>query len=227
VQVALPTSDFPIVFSEVAGDLAKQLGGAAIIDPEILFNDNLVELKHHKLTRVRKRDYKARDLKPNPTTRDALAALTARPPTEPISIDEKDLIWRFRFYLSKNKKALTKFLRCIAWDEPAEAKQAVELLDQWDKIDVDDALELLGKTFTARAVRSYAVERLNSADADELCLCVALLQLMASLSHPPHIECSLACVFLWIPSLDICSSWCRHSSTNRWSLATVGKRWRP
>lgn len=158
------------MYSEVAGDLAKQLGGAAIIDPEILYHDNLLELKHHKLTREQKRDYRARDLKPNPATRDLLAALTARPPTEPISIDEKDLIWRFRYYLSKDKKALTKFLRCIAWHEPAEAKQALELLEQWDKIDVDDALELLGKTFTARAVRSYAVERLDSADADELCL---------------------------------------------------------
>ena len=79
-----------------------------MMDPETLFHDNLVELKHHKLTRNRKRNFRDRDLKPNPVNRDALAALTSRPPTEPISIDEKDLIWRFRNYLSKDKKALTK-----------------------------------------------------------------------------------------------------------------------
>jgi phosphatidylinositol 3-kinase len=79
----------------------------------------------------------------------------------------------------------TQFLRCIEWDEPAEAKQALELLEKWDPIDVDDALELLGKHFTAREVRSYAVSRLDSADAEELCL--YLLQLVQALKYEPLI----------------------------------------
>lgn len=81
-----------------------------VMDPEILYADNLVENKHKLLTRSRRRGPHDQDLKPNPATRDILAALTTRPSSDPLTSVEKDLIWRFRFYLSKNKKALTKFL---------------------------------------------------------------------------------------------------------------------
>jgi phosphatidylinositol 3-kinase len=36
----------------------------------------------------------------------------------------------------------------------------------WADIDVDDALELLGKEFENRSVRSYAVNQLRKADDD-------------------------------------------------------------
>ena len=83
------------------------------MDPEILYADNLVENKHKLLTRSRRRGPHDQDLKPNPATRDILAALTTRPSSDPLTSVEKDLIWRFRFYLSNNKKALTKFLYCV------------------------------------------------------------------------------------------------------------------
>lgn len=43
------------------------------MDPEILFSDNLVENKHHKLTRSRRQGHFDRDLKPNPVARFVLA----------------------------------------------------------------------------------------------------------------------------------------------------------
>ena len=80
--------------------------------------------------------------------------------------EEKDLLWKFRFYLTRDKRALTKFLKCVIWTDPTEVKQATELLSQWTEVDVDDALELLGPTFRNKAVRAYAVERLRKADDD-------------------------------------------------------------
>ena len=68
--------------------------------------------------------------------RDELEALVKKPPSYVMSIDEKDLIWRFRHYLSKDKKALPKFLRCVNWGNKTEAKQAIELMDKWDQMEV-------------------------------------------------------------------------------------------
>ncbi|CAG8484201.1 3624_t:CDS:2 [Diversispora eburnea] len=78
------------------------------------------------------------------------------PPTQSLSSEEKDLLWKFRFYLTQ-------------WNDPMEIKQAVELLPQWVDIDLDDALELLGNNFQNRAVRRYAVSQLRKAD-DEVTL---------------------------------------------------------
>lgn len=61
---------------------------------------------------------------------------------------DKDLLWRFRFSLVDNRRALTKFLVAVDWTVESEVVQAVELLDQWRKrspIEVTDALKLLGK----------------------------------------------------------------------------------
>jgi phosphatidylinositol 3-kinase len=83
-----------------------------------------------------------------------------------LTSEEKDLLWKFRFYLTRDKRALTKFLKCVVWTDPTEVKQATELLSRWTEVDVDDALELLGPTFRNKAVRAYAVERLRKADDD-------------------------------------------------------------
>lgn len=45
-------------------------------------------------------------------------------------------------------------------------RQAVDILPLWVAIDVDDALELLGKEFENRSVRTYAVNQLRRADDD-------------------------------------------------------------
>ena len=57
--------------------------------------------------------------------------LLDRPSNEQLTPTEEDLIWRFRFYLSEDKRALTKFLRCVDFNDPIEAKQAIELLERF------------------------------------------------------------------------------------------------
>ena len=105
----------------------------------------------------------------------------AYPPTTALSTEEQDLIWKFRFYLSTQKKALTKFVKCVNWKVAGEERQALEMLSLWAPPDPEDALELLGPAFTHPAVRRYAIGRLNHAPDDDLML--YLLQLVQALKY--------------------------------------------
>ena len=105
-------------------------------------------------------------------------------PSQPLTSEEKDLIWKFRFYLTRDKRGLTKFLKSVTWRDPSEVKQAVEeLLPQWTEIDIDDALELLGPGTVDSRVRAFAVKQLDRAD-DEVCLSV-LSSVLYPLIPPP------------------------------------------
>lgn len=84
-----------------AGDFLLTGGGLTMLDPEIMLTGNLVEHKHNKLTRGRQHGAD-RDLKPNPAMRDQLVGIVERPPTAEMSPVEKDLLWRFRFYLCRS-----------------------------------------------------------------------------------------------------------------------------
>ncbi|CAI2174621.1 6179_t:CDS:10, partial [Funneliformis geosporum] len=197
LYIYLPKFDFPLVFSEPEYSLpvvsmtpvngqtqpiplfsSSESNMVLIMDPEIT-GENPVEAKHRRLVRSHRSGSLDRDLKPNAKLRDELNEILKYPPTQPLTEEEKDNIWKYRFYLTREKRALTKFLKCVVWTDATEAKQAVELLFKWVDIDLDDALELLGANFENRAVRRYAVSQLKKADDDELLL--YLLQLVQAL----------------------------------------------
>ena len=150
-----------------------------IYDPEVGAKDNPAESKHRRLVRSQRTGVLDRDLKPNAKIRDELNTIMSYGPTQELNAEEKDLIWRFRHHLTRDKRALTKFVKSVSWQDQGEARQAVQLLPKWTEIDVDDALELLGPTFDNPAVRAYAVDRLQESDDDELLL--YLLQLVQAL----------------------------------------------
>jgi len=89
--------------------------------------------------------------------------ILAYPSGQFLSIEEQDLVWKYRFFLSQQDKALAKFLQCVHWDKDEEVKQAVDLLQQWVTMNTEDALELLGPAYHHPKVRSYAVSRLQQA----------------------------------------------------------------
>uniref|UniRef100_A0A8C0VD88 Phosphatidylinositol 3-kinase catalytic subunit type 3 n=1 Tax=Cyanistes caeruleus TaxID=156563 RepID=A0A8C0VD88_CYACU len=151
-----------------------------IPDPQMSM-ENLVESKHHKLARSLRSGPSDHDLKPNATTRDQLNIIVSYPPTKQLTYEEQDLVWKFRYYLTHQEKALTKFLKCVNWDLPQEAKQALELLGKWKPMDVEDSLELLSSHFTNPTVRRYAVARLQQADDEDLLM--YLLQLVQALKY--------------------------------------------
>lgn len=149
-----------------------------VYDPEIE-QDNPCEIMHRRLMRSQRNGPVDRDLKPNSKIRDELNQIMEYSPTHELSPEEKDLVWKFRFYLTRDKRALTKFVKSVSWSDAAEVKQAVSLVYKWTEVDIDDALELLGPDIRNPDIRAYAVERLGSADDEELQL--YLLQLVQAL----------------------------------------------
>ena len=127
----LPGSAIGIVYFERNGDTMNVTGNKSeiirVIDPEIQA-ENLVEIKHHKLARARRTGQSEKDLKPNAPTRNRLNDILAYPNTQTLSSEEKDLVWQYRFYLSANKKALAKFVKCVDWNTKTEANQALDLV---------------------------------------------------------------------------------------------------
>ena len=153
-----------------------------VYDPEIDQRENPAETKHRRLFRsVHRHGIMDKDLKPNAKVRDELNLILSYPPTHPLSPEETDLVWKFRYHLARDKRALTKFVRSVNWTDAAEARQAVVVIKSWAEIDVADALELLGPSFANSDVRAYAVRRLHKADDDELLL--YLLQLVQALKY--------------------------------------------
>ena len=150
-----------------------------VYDPEIGAKDNPTESKHRRLVRSHRTGVLDRDLRPNAKIRDELNTIMAYGPTQELNAEEKDLIWKFRHHLTREKRAMTKFVKSVAWQDQSEVRQAIQLLPKWTEIDVDDALELLGPTFDHQAVRAYAVDRLRKADDEELLM--YLLQLVQAL----------------------------------------------
>ncbi|CAN6446279.1 unnamed protein product [Victoria cruziana] len=145
-------------------------------DPEV-GRINPSEHKQLKLARSLARGIIDKDLKPSSNERKLIQRILKYPPTRTLSGDERQLLWKFRFSLMSEKKALTKFLRCVEWSDVQEAKQAVELMGKWETIDTTDALELLSPVFESEEVRAYAVSILERADDEELqCYLLQLVQ---------------------------------------------------
>lgn len=70
----------------------------------------------------------------------------------PLSSEDRLLLWRFRWNLTGEKRALTKVLQSVDWGDVQEAQQGTKLLSHWVAIDVADALELLSPSFVNREV---------------------------------------------------------------------------
>eukprot|EP01039_Chlorochromonas_danica_P008751 gene8751-9645_t len=105
-----------------------------------------------------------------------------------LSTEDLDFLYRFRYSLTENKKALTKFLYAVNWDEESEVAELPTLLALWKErapIDVADALKLLSKekSFEHQYVREFAVNVLRSASDEELL--TFLLQLVQALRYEP------------------------------------------
>jgi phosphatidylinositol 3-kinase len=168
-------------FSESPKEAVQKYNDLVLVPDPDMFRENVVETKHHKMTRSLRHGPVARELKPNPATRDMLNAIVRSPPGRILSSEELDIVWKFRYYLTRDKKALTKFLKCVDWTSEQEVAQAVDLMSKWQPIDVEDALELLSSQFTHDSVRQYAVSRLAQASDEDLLL--YLLQLVAAIRY--------------------------------------------
>lgn len=143
-------------------------------------NYDPIELKYHKLERnLNNNSILDKDLKPTPLQRDELIKILQKPTNMEISDFEKNLIWKFRYFFSKNKLInagthddtkstkvstrstnlfLTKFLKSINWDSDSELdhvfNEIIPIYWSVDKIHISDALELLSNFFNPLTLTS-------------------------------------------------------------------------
>lgn len=104
-------------------------------------------------------DENAQELKPDKEEVRHLEKALLRPTFGELEPAEKNMIWRFRYYLSQNKSALPKFLHAVNWNYPKEEKEGLSLLEKWAKIDYADAIHLLSSFFCANEIysRTYSI----------------------------------------------------------------------
>lgn len=171
------TPNLPRASSSVVGDELHTVAHP-FFDP-LMHRDDPIDQKFRKLKRLHQQG--DRGLKPTSKERDQLNRILAAPPLAELPPADKDMVWRFRFHLAKDKRGLTKFLRSVSWQDPAETSQAVELMDRWVDVDVDAALEMLSPQFRNPRVRQHAVARLQRATDAEVMLC--LLQLVQAIRY--------------------------------------------
>lgn len=151
-----------------------------VYDPE-QYRSDPIEEKYRKLERSHKDGPFDREIKPTPKIRDELNKILSYSSVQELSQYEKNLVWKFRYFLINNKKGLNKLLKSINFHDDNESREALKLLYKWVEIDIEDALELLGPNFKNLNVRTYAVERLKKAHDTELEL--YLLQLVQALRY--------------------------------------------
>ncbi|KAK6731035.1 hypothetical protein RB195_007479 [Necator americanus] len=176
-----PTPDLRIVAS--MGGNGVGATSPRISDPELGL-ENLAETKHNVMTRNARAGAMDKQLKPNKQTKDRLETIIKLPSSQSLTREQRDLVWKFRYFLQADRRALNKFLRSVNWDQPGEEQHALALLNDWTPIEAEDALELLSPAFTHPDVRCYAVSRLfDAASPDQVLL--YLPQLVQAIKYEP------------------------------------------
>lgn len=163
----------------------------AVVADWDLEGDNLAEEQNRKLNISTIRGSSDPNAKPNLEQQALLdriisSSSAAGPSQRKLASADKDILYRFRYALTDNKKALTKVLLSVDWDSERERAEVPILLDMWKAkapIDVADALQLLcnEREFQDPVIRQYAVNVLRSASDEELHL--FLLQLVQALRY--------------------------------------------
>lgn len=152
------------------------------IDPEMKFvlESNPIDNKSRQLTRSVRFSPSDKELKPSPKTRDQLNIICNYHLVQILTAEEKDLIWRYRYYLVKERKALSKLFKSMDWSTDAEWNHISQnLLNQWAKLEMEDILELLSDTFhQLKQIREYAVKQLKESSQNNSDLFIFMPQLV-------------------------------------------------
>jgi len=94
----------------------------------------------------------AKDLTPNEEEVKNINAILDLPDFTNLNVEQKALMWHFRYSLTSNKRALVKFLQCVNWNNEKEEQETMALLKKWVEIDIDQALPLLSFIFCANSI---------------------------------------------------------------------------
>jgi hypothetical protein len=75
-----------------------------------------------------------------------------------MKVQDKALLWKFRYVLKDRPNALVKFLQSARLDDEKEQSEALQLIKIWAHIDLEDALPLLSIKFAANKVFRREIE---------------------------------------------------------------------
>ncbi|KDR21011.1 phosphatidylinositol 4,5-bisphosphate 3-kinase catalytic subunit delta isoform [Zootermopsis nevadensis] len=119
-----------------------------------------------------------------------LRQIAERDPLHEMHDQERKIIWSLRYEcLHHVPHLLPKLLDCVEWNDHTEVSEVTALLQQWPKLPVEKALELLDYAYADQAVRSFAVQCLKDVSDEDLSL--YLLQLVQALKHESYLFCDL------------------------------------
>jgi phosphatidylinositol 3-kinase len=209
LEIELPKLSLPVKYEEIPyNDEPKEMTNLiyqgykqwTVLDYEVLNQrPNPMIEQFSRLDRVEAIDSK--DLRPDEETKELLGKIISLPDHKPLEEEHMGVIWKYRYSLVQDKHALTKFLQAVRWEKPEEEKIAIELMQVWEKIDKEDALNLLSSKFAANnhysnnvskgisEVRKYAVGILAKCTPSEICS--ILLQLVQALRYEDYNESPL------------------------------------
>ncbi|KAE9398432.1 hypothetical protein BT96DRAFT_994923 [Gymnopus androsaceus JB14] len=112
----------------------------SIIDPEVT-RENPVDDKHWRLVRSHRSGPYDRELKPNAKDRIKIGVeILNYTPSQLLSPEEKDLIWKFRFHLARDKRGLNQISsKPLRGETLQKLNKPLKSWPQWTEIDTDDA----------------------------------------------------------------------------------------
>lgn len=182
-QPSVPPDSTNITINSIDISIPDSVNSMKIYDPDFQlealtidsdFNiPDPIEQKYQKLERNINNTILDKELKPSPEIRDELLRILQKPSNIEMTEMEKMLVWKFRYYYSKNnitsqdqtqgskssrsrKLFLIKFLKAVNWSNELELDQTFNefVPNYWsvNDIDVGDALELLSNQFNPLAL---------------------------------------------------------------------------
>jgi hypothetical protein len=126
-----------------------------------------------------------RSLKPDRKEALSLEEIIKKPNFAILEAKDEKVIWKFRYYIKDRPEALTKVLKSKYYKEPHEIAELISLIQEWAKIEYDDAIYLLSGDFALNNfagsksyhpskdiinshIRKYAVSILDEIDTEKI-----------------------------------------------------------
>ncbi|ESO88783.1 hypothetical protein LOTGIDRAFT_179045 [Lottia gigantea] len=120
-----------------------------------------------------------------------LQMIINKDPLSPLFEQEKELLWLLRYEcLEKYPHALSKLLSSIKWCNHIDVAKMTALLQAWQCLPVDYALELLDFNFPDKNVREFAIKSLDEKLCDDE-MSQYLLQLVQAVKYEIYLNCPL------------------------------------
>eukprot|EP01091_Cochliopodium_minus_P019697 TRINITY_DN8360_c0_g1_i1.p1 TRINITY_DN8360_c0_g1~~TRINITY_DN8360_c0_g1_i1.p1 ORF type:complete len:314 (-),score=89.48 TRINITY_DN8360_c0_g1_i1:836-1777(-) len=112
--------------------------------------------------------------KPNPSDKIKLDAILRIPPNEELTEEEKQLCWKYQYFLSKRPEALAKFLHSVNWNNEEQVSHSLFMLYKWERPSSWQALEYLQDhhDFSHLKVRRFACECMREFSIKNLKTCM-------------------------------------------------------